>query len=205
MATDNTSSVTSVALILAAGASSRMKQSKQLLKIDGDSLLRKTISVAKDSGVSACVVVMGANEALHRQEIADLDATIISNPAWQNGMGSSLKSGIRFIAQAIPSADVVIVLVCDQPLLTSAHLKNLIAQWQTSKRPIVASRYSGSPGVPVLFHRSFFDDILSIEDEHGAKKLVAQHIDQAVLIDFQDGAIDLDTPEDWKNFTQRKQ
>ncbi|MBS1507663.1 MAG: nucleotidyltransferase family protein [Bacteroidetes bacterium] len=180
-----------------------MKQSKQLLKINGESLLRKTIAVAKDSGVRNIVAVLGANEAQHREEIADT-ATVVFNPEWQSGMGSSLKIGIRFIAQEFPSAEVVIVLVCDQPLLTSAHLKNLIEEWKLTKRPIVASRYSGSPGVPVLFHRSFFKDILSIEDDHGAKKLVTKHLGQATLVDFPEGAIDLDTPEDLKNFVQRK-
>lgn len=204
MATDNSSSVTSVALILAAGSSSRMKQSKQLLKIDGESLLRKAITVAAKSGVSKMVVVLGANEAKHREEIAGLDPAIITNPEWQNGMGSSLKCGVRFITKEFPNTEVAIVLVCDQPLLTSDHLKNLIEHWQTSKRPIVASRYAGSPGVPVLFDRSFFKEILSLGDEHGAKKLVAQHLGQTILVDFPEGAIDLDTPDDLKNFTQRK-
>jgi molybdenum cofactor cytidylyltransferase len=204
MATDDTSSVSSVALILAAGSSSRMKQSKQLLKIEGESLLRKTIGAATDSGVDEVIVVVGANEALHRNEIVDQKAIIISNPSWLNGMGSSLKCGINFINQHFPSIDFVVVLVCDQPLLTSTHIKNLISQWRSTKSPIVASHYSDSPGVPVLFQRSFFNEILLVGDEHGAKKLVNQHLSQTILVDFPEGAIDLDTPDDLKNFTQRK-
>jgi molybdenum cofactor cytidylyltransferase len=196
-------SVTSVALVLAAGSSSRMKQSKQLLKIGETSLLHKTTQTALDSGVDTVVVVLGANHEEHAKELSDVRASVIFNSGWQGGMGSSLKAGIKVILERFPATDFVLVLVCDQPLLTAAHLRNLMAPWKAGGRPIVASYYSGSAGVPVLFHRSLFNEILLLPDDQGAKKIVAQHERQADFVDFPEGAIDLDTPEDWKNFQQR--
>jgi molybdenum cofactor cytidylyltransferase len=92
--------------------------------------------------------------------------------------------------------------VCDQPLLTPAHLKKMIKNHITQKSPIVASFYSGSPGVPVLFHRSLVKELLDLNDEYGAKRIVQDRRELTSFIEFPEGAIDLDTPDDWKKFHQ---
>jgi molybdenum cofactor cytidylyltransferase len=198
------SKVKSVAIILAAGSSSRLGQAKQLLKIEGETLLRKTVLTVIDSGVDRVVVVLGSRYQEHQKEISDLFVSTIINPNWENGMGSSLKVGIRFVEENFPNCETVILTVCDQPLLNADHLKKLIAIHPTNKTQIAASFYSGSPGVPALFHRSMFKKLLEINDEQGAKKIIKDNSELASFVDFPDGAIDLDTPGDWEKFNRSK-
>jgi molybdenum cofactor cytidylyltransferase len=191
-----------VAIILAAGSSSRMGQSKQLLKVGGESLLRKTINAVRDSPVDQIAVVLGADLQMHQKEIADLPVHSIFNADWEKGMGSSLKSGLRLMEERYPACEAVLVTVCDQPLLTAVHVEKLISTYQSGKKPIVASCYSDSPGVPVLFGRLMFKKLYEMDDRHGAKKIIKDAIELTSLVDFPEGAIDLDTLDDWKNFTQ---
>jgi len=194
--------VKSVAIILAAGSSSRMGRSKQLLKVGDESLLRKTIRTVIASEVDKIVVVLGSSTEAHHQEIIDLPVQTIFNPDWQKGMGSSLKYGVQFVEEQFQSCGAILVTVCDQPLLTAYHLKKIINTFQSSKSPIVASFYSGSPGVPVLFDHSMFEKLKTMDDQHGAKKIIKDNIKSASLIDFPQGEVDLDTPDDWEKFSQ---
>jgi molybdenum cofactor cytidylyltransferase len=192
--------VRSVAIILAAGASTRMGQSKQLLKVGNESLLHRTIQTAVNSTIERALVVLGSNEHQHREEIADISVPVIYNEDWKRGMGSSLRFGVRFIEQKFPSWETVVIMVCDQPLLTSNHLKKLVDTFRAEKKPIVASFYSGQPGVPVLFGRSMSEKLLGINDDAGAKSIIKNNPESSYFLDFPEGGIDLDTPEDWEGF-----
>ncbi len=187
-------------IILAAGSSSRLGQSKQLFVINGQPLLLKSIDAAIESGVKRVVVVLGANDFEHRQLIEKLPIEIIPNPTWQKGMGNSLKAGLSHLLKMDHKIDGVITMVCDQPMITSTHLKKLIEEFEQTKKSIVASFYSGAPGVPALFEKSLFEKMLSINDEYGAKKIINQYPDLVTTIDFPKGAIDIDTQEDVKRF-----
>ncbi len=202
MSTENRSSTKTAAIILAAGSSSRLGQSKQLLKIGSASLLRKTALTALASGMDKVVVVLGAGHEKHQQEIIDLPLQLVFNPDWEKGMGSSLKCGVRFLVETFPDADSVIVMVCDQPRLTSDHLKKIINTYCSRESAIVSSYYSGSPGVPVLFQRSLFKKLLDVNDEQGAKKIVKDLPASVSMVEFPEGELDLDTPEDLKKFTE---
>src|SRR5260221_3592796 len=118
--------VKSVAIILAAGPSSRLRQSKQLLKIGNETMLRKTVRAVIDSGVDKILIVLGSGQQAHQQEIIDLPVHVVYNPDWQKGMGSSLKVGVGFVEEQFSTCETILVSVCDQPLLTSNHLKKLI-------------------------------------------------------------------------------
>ncbi|HLZ17106.1 MAG TPA: nucleotidyltransferase family protein [Cyclobacteriaceae bacterium] len=206
MATErNRSAVKSVAIVLAAGSSSRLGQSKQLLKIGDETLLRKTIRTVIDSGVDQVIVILGSEEKAHRNELKGLPVTAVFNPGWEKGMGSSLKRGVRFAVEKFPASEFILVAVCDQPFLTSGHIKKLMGVFQSEKNcPIVASFYAGSPGVPALFHQSIFENLLGVDDEQGAKKLIKDHRQSVCYVDFPAGEVDLDTPEDWKKFISRR-
>src|SRR5258706_7354204 len=199
---DNTV-VKSVAIILAAGPSSRMKQSKQLLIIGNETLLRKTVRTVIDSGVDKVLIVLGYGQQAHQQEIIDLPIQTIYNQDLQKGMGSSLKIGVRFVEENFPICETLIISVCDQPLLTSDHLKRLINAHQAKGSPIVASFYSDSPGVTGMFDHSMFKKLLEVNDEHGAKKIIEDHSDSASFVEFPEGVIDIDTPDDWSKFNKR--
>ncbi len=190
-------------VILAAGSSSRMGESKQLLRVNGEPLLLRSSMAALDSGVENVVVVLGANEKAHRNIIQDLPLTIVHNPGWQKGMGNTIKGGLRHVLKMAPDAEAVMVMVCDQPRLTSAHLKNLIQQYRKSKSKIVASYYSHTTGVPALFDKSLFQNLFALEDGQGAKKILGHFQDLTQTVRFDGGEIDLDTLSDYQNFIEK--
>ena len=200
MSTDKQLNTETVAIILAAGSSSRLGQSKQLLKIGKETLLQKIALTALASGLDKVVVVLGAGYEKHQPEISGLPVHIVFNPDWEKGMGSSLKCGVRFAVETFPDVDAVILMVCDQPKLIPEHLKKLIDTHRSTETAIVSSHYSGSPGVPVLFHRSLFAKLLDAGDEQGAKKIVQDHLALVSFVEFLEGEVDIDTPEDLKKF-----
>lgn len=187
-------------IILAAGSSSRMGQSKQLLEIDSTPLLLRTVNIAQQLQPNHTVVVLGANEKEHAAILQDAKIQTIVNNEWRNGMGSSLKTGLRHLRLLSPGIDAVIVLVCDQPAVTPVYLSNIVQRYRTSKRTIVASFYSDAPGVPALFDKTIFPELLNMNDTQGAKKIIQKHIALTELVQFPEGSIDLDTPEDYQNF-----
>jgi molybdenum cofactor cytidylyltransferase len=177
-----------------------MGQSKQLLEIGGEQLLLKSTKLALASKANKVIVVLGASEAAHRKIIQQLPVEIITNEDWQKGMGSSLKKGLAELLLITPKLEAVLAMVCDQPLLTSEHLNAIIKKYEFTKSPIIASYYSGSSGVPALFDKSLFEKLLNVEDQSGAKKIILQHKEAVQTIDFPQGSIDLDTPEDYQAF-----
>jgi molybdenum cofactor cytidylyltransferase len=190
-------------IVLAAGSSSRMGRSKQLLEIDGEPLLVRCVNVALAVNPINIVVILGANEKPHREIIEKLPVRIISNYYWKTGMGSSIKAGLNYLIQAAPDLEGVILMVCDQPALTTEHLHKLIEKFNEKKKSIIASSYSNSKGVPVLFGRSFFSNLLLLGDDQGAKKIVQQFPDQVDTVEFPKGSFDLDTEEDYTNFLRQ--
>ncbi|HTF16801.1 MAG TPA: nucleotidyltransferase family protein [Chryseolinea sp.] len=189
-----------VTLLLAAGASSRMGQSKQLLDVGGMPLLRRSAEVALTSGSSAVVVVLGANEEPHRDVIADLPVEVVVNHYWKSGMGSSIKTGLHYILHDHGEATAVLIMVCDQPELSSSHLVLLRDHYTHSQKKIAASAYDNTLGVPAMFGRSFFSNILMLRDDQGAKKIIDQFAEQVVSIPFPAGSIDLDTSDDYTRY-----
>ena len=187
-------------ILLAAGSSSRMGQSKQLLKIDGEPLLVHIAKVAVQSGIGPVIAVLGANEAAHRKIIEPMNVKIVVNPGWETGMGSSIKTGLRHLIKILPDTEAAMIMVCDQPLLTSDHLQKLTGALSGNDKLVSASHYSGTAGVPALFHRSLFPEILAMSDDEGAKKIIQQHLHDTVAVNFPEGAIDLDTQEDHDRF-----
>ncbi|WP_058999133.1 nucleotidyltransferase family protein [Leptolyngbya sp. NIES-2104] len=183
-------------VLLAAGASSRMGTAKQLLPYQGRSLLRYMAEVALASRCSSVVVVLGAHVDRTRLEIRDLPVQTIENPHWSSGVGSSIQAGVQQItAQPL---DAIIVMLCDQPLVTSANLNQLIESYQATQPSVIASAYADTLGVPALFSHQLFPDLLRLSPNEGAKHLIKQYRDRVDSISFPKGAIDLDTPEDYQ-------
>ena len=191
-------------VILAAGSSSRMNQSKQLLEVTGEPLLLKSVRIALQSKAEKVAVVLGANETAHRKLIDQLPIEIVSNPDWKKGMGSSLKKGLTHLIDTTPQIEAALIMVCDQPLLTTSHLNRLIENSVSTKKSIVASYYSATAGVPALFKKELFRQLLSIDDREGAKSILQKNKDEIATIEFPGGEIDLDTRFDFENFISTK-
>lgn len=187
-------------ILLAAGESKRMGSPKQLLDIDGKSLLRRTAEVALATDCYPVVMVIGANKTQIAPEIIDLPLTVIDNPMWHEGMSSSVKMGMAGLYMTYKDVEAVIMLVCDQPYLSVALLERMIEVYRAKKPPIVACKYGEEVGVPALFDRKLFDELLNLTGDKGAKPIVMNHLDEVYLVTFEAGSVDLDTPEDYEAF-----
>jgi len=182
-------------ILLAAGPSTRMGQPKQQLVLKGETLLRRSVKTALKSHCSPIVVVLGANLKRNSEILQDLPVEVIENPQWKSGIGSSIKAGInRILKKRIDSA---VIMVCDQPFLTSFYINSLIYTHIETEKPIVASEYGSTFGTPALFSRSMFKALKSIDDEDGAKKIIVENQTKLVTVPFAMGHVDLDTPEDF--------
>jgi len=163
-------------------------------------MLGRCIKIALTVSPENVIVILGANEKLHREVIEKLPIQIVSNHYWKTGMGSSIKTGLNYLLQSGADLDGVILMVCDQPALSANHLQNLVQKFYEKKKPIIASTYGNSKGVPVLFGRSFFSNLLLMSDDQGAKKIVTQFPEQVEGVVFPKGEIDLDTESDYKEY-----
>jgi molybdenum cofactor cytidylyltransferase len=190
------------AVVLAAGSSSRLGTSKQLITIAGKTLLRHTSEVAYNVTGANTVVVLGFDSPAHEMEISNLPIHIVVNDKWKSGMGSSIKAGVDYLIKITSDLDAVIIMVCDQPYLTADHLRKIIETYERTAAPVVASTYASTVGVPALFDKSLIHDVLALADEQGAKKIIQQYSDRLVEIEFPGGEIDIDTQEDLQRFLQ---
>jgi molybdenum cofactor cytidylyltransferase len=190
-------------IILAAGSSSRMGgESKQLLEFQGKTLLRRAALTALRTGCPT-VTVLGAKQEIFRKEIEDLPLKIAVNENWQIGINSSIKSGLSALAEY--GLDAAIVMLCDQPLVTSEVLTRLINSFTETKKPIAACSYENSIGVPALFARSIFDELNDLKIGEGAKKIIVKDFTRTVLIDVPEAAFDVDTLQDFENLINQLQ
>ncbi|HTE02253.1 MAG TPA: nucleotidyltransferase family protein [Mucilaginibacter sp.] len=190
------------AIILAAGQSSRLGTPKQLLKYQGKSLLQHTINVAKHSSVQSIIVVLGSDFELMVKEIDSPDISIVKNENWHTGLASSIYCGINALKDIDPVSDAAILMVCDQPFISSELLDNLVAEQKATGKPIVASKYEDTIGIPALFHQSFFTQLQELEGDSGAKKIMQQHPDIIAVVPFPSGNIDIDTLGDYEALTK---
>lgn len=182
-------------LLLAAGASVRLGQPKQQVVFNGNPLLVHAVQQAHQSGRHV-YVVLGAHAVRHQTVLAPEMATVYVNPNWQRGMGHTLKFGLRALLQARPELEAVIVAVCDQPFLSAAVFRQLAGACHPATGALVACRYASGWGVPALFGKKFFEDLLRLPDEAGAKSLLQHHAPNVCWVSFPLGHIDIDTPED---------
>lgn len=188
-------------IILAAGASRRMGTPKQTLQVEkGKGLLIKTIETALATSLQPVIVVVGANKTKVVPELAGLPVTIVDNAFWAEGMATSIKIGLAGLFMTEPKLDGVLMLVCDQPYLTTKILEEMVVTYGESGKKAVACRYEKSWGVPVLIGRELLGEIIEIEGDHGAKSFLKNHREDVAFVDFPKGNIDLDTPEEYATF-----
>lgn len=184
-------------VLLAAGGSSRMGRSKQLLRVRGETLLRRAAYALTGSVCDPAVVVLGAEIDRCREEIADLPVSICVNKDWQTGMSSSIQAGVALSLAIEPDLNGVVIMLCDQPRVSAEHIDQLIAAFDPAETDIVAAAYSGTTGVPALFSRSLFDELLKLKGDKGARDLIRGNTAaRIVTIALEEAASDIDTIED---------
>jgi len=199
------------AVILAAGESVRLGQPKQLLSFRGKPLLRATIDSAHEAGCTPIAVVIPeveptapASVALRHgieRALAGSEAILVENPEWRRGVGTSIRVGVKAISAS--DVETLILLVCDQPSVDNATIALLRARREQTGKAIVASAYAQTLGVPALFDRSFFDALMELPDDQGAKSLILSYPESVAEIALPDGAIDIDSPADWAKLSEK--
>ena len=186
-------------IILAAGGSSRFGNIKQLLSFDGKTLLQHVIDEATKAGAHPMVVITGANAAKVSASIANSKVNILVNKNWQEGMASGIVAGVHNIVSLKDSIKKIIVAVCDQPYVTSALFEQLYQMQNKSGKPIVACTYADTIGTPALFAIKYFDQLLTLKGDEGAKKILKSNRNDVATVDFPKGGIDIDTQKDYEN------
>lgn len=188
-------------IILAAGASSRMGAPKQLLLVEGKTLITRVSEMAMDTLCFPIVTVLGANRTLIRKELQKMPITIIDNQQWENGMSSSIKMGLVGAYMTQKEIDAAIFLTVDMPFVSVDLINRMIEKaTQNPDCQIVACSYEKQIGIPVLFKRSLFNDLLELKGDEGAKKIVLKNKETTLLVDFPEGKFDLDTIDEYRNF-----
>ena len=158
------------AIILAAGRSSRFGRPKQLARFESQALVRRAATAALDAACRSIVVVVGAQAAEITPELAGLSVAIVVNADWRDGLGSSIRAGTRHLIDSAGEIEGVLLLACDQPLVRADTLRQIIALHQATGKPIVASAYANTLGIPALFDRSCFAELLTLRGDRGANQ-----------------------------------
>jgi len=197
-------------IVLAAGASSRMDQPKQLLRFEGETLLRRAVRAALETRSGPVVVVLGFRARLIREEIVALDALTVVNQEWHEGMGSSIRCGLRRALESAAPTEIeaAILMLCDQPFVTSNVIERLIDAYRERRVKIVASEYEAGGektlGVPALFSRALFPELMTLKGAEGAKRIIARHYREAAVVAMPEAAFDVDTPGDYRALSDKE-
>jgi molybdenum cofactor cytidylyltransferase len=186
----------SALILLAAGASTRLGRPKQLLLFRGRSLLRHAAQTALASVCRPVVVVLGAFADRLQTELAALPVTVALNPAWAEGMAKSIRAGLKAVSSETAGPDAVVIMLCDQPLITAGMLNQLVHIHRSEERGIVASEYEGALGVPALFSRRYFPELGLLEGNEGARRIIVKHKYDLARISLPEAAFDVDRVEE---------
>ncbi len=186
-------------VILAGGKSNRLGSPKQLLKYKGQSLLQHAAEAALGTGIMPVIVITGAKAELMEKELENYPVQLAYNEAWEEGMASSIRCGVEASKRMKPDVDGILFMVCDQPFADTFVLNELIAMQKESGMPISASVYDDIIGTPAIYHKSIFPELISLQGDIGAKKIINAHKDSLSTISFDSGKTDIDTTSDYEN------
>lgn len=185
-------------LILAAGASSRMGRTKQLLPWKNTTLLGNAIHTAKTSRASLVTVVLGANAKSIQKEIAQNDIEIIENTVWQSGLGSSIAVGTKFLLKSHPKTNAILVMLADQPLVDADYLNTMLIAFNENGNG-VATAYKNRAGVPALFPASYFGKLITLGDDFGAQDIINDPNESFSVLEPGIKTRDIDTKSDYED------
>ena len=187
-------------LVLAAGASTRLGQPKQLVSINGRPALHIAVSHAVAVAGNAVTVVVGANASDLTYLLSHSPASSIANRQWEEGIASSIRCGLSVVPA---SADAVMIVLGDQVCVTADDLKRLTAAWNEQDNVIAAATYARHVGVPAIFPRACFSELAELRGDEGARKIIMRNPDRLVRVPMSNAAFDLDPPEDLAALTQK--
>lgn len=187
-------------LILAAGSASRMQQPKMLLPFGKGTILSHLLEETQAVQPKVICVVTGYYHTAMLPLLQTAPILVVYNEDWKAGMAGSIKTGLCALLEQHPALDSVTILVSDQPFISRALLQEMIQTHETSGKGIVAAFYNGIKGTPVLFNKKYFHHLQELQGDKGAKSILQLVPDDIATVDFAEGEMDIDTPEDYERF-----
>jgi molybdenum cofactor cytidylyltransferase len=186
------------AVVLAAGKSERMGQNKQLLRLNGKTLLEGILDALSDAGINEQILVLG-NDMVEvidaiRPKLGKIKIAL--NVAPERGMASSVQTGIIVLS----NVDAVFIAVGDQPIFNSGLLKRMVETLEINSETLIVSPiYNGKKGHPLLFRKSLLGELLGLRNNQTIRDVVHAHADKLVTVEAPEwSTIDIDMPEDYK-------
>jgi len=191
------------AVVLAAGASTRMGQPKQLLPLGGTMLLARAIENVRSAGLVEIVLVLGASaEAIRRQLPQALleGLKVVVTQAYAQGMATSLREGLSALD---PQTAAALIVLGDQPLIRPQTLQQIVAGFHRSGAQIVIPSHQGKRGNPVLLARPLFPEVMALQGDIGCRAIFANHLDTIFKVEVEDPGIllDIDNQDDYDRLT----
>ncbi len=187
-------------LVLAAGKSSRMSSIKQLEKIGNKTLLDIILEKVKSIFSNQIYCVLGANSDIIQEKITTKNIYFINNKNFETGLSSSIVTGIHNFKKNDLKFDGVLILLADQPAISIEYLDSLVNLFHQHKTKIIASNYGNKFGVPAIFPNTYFDDLLLIKGDKGAKEFINQRKEEILSPKISSNFVDIDTNEDLQKF-----
>lgn len=189
-----------VVLILAAGKSSRMGNIKQLLKIEGKTLIENAIETSMKIEKTSTLCVLGAHaaEIKKKVDLSNVDVTI--NKDYELGLSSSIISGIKHLQKQKKQFDGIFLLLADQPAIKVAYYQEMVALFSKEKKKIIASKYENGFGVPAIFPKSFIKNLLAIKGDKGAREFLQKNKKEILSPKTRVNLVDIDTPKEYETY-----
>ena len=181
------------AVVLAAGSSTRFGRTKQLEKFEGVSLAAGAVRQAESVCGELTVLVTGKDWQKVADTCAPLAGYFVINTDYEQGLASSIACGVRAVAE---SADAILLMLADLPLVTTELLTDLVNAWTDSPQTIVASAFEDTLGPPIVFPKADFDALLQLTGDRGARPIIDANKKRVQAIACEEAAFDIDRPED---------
>lgn len=184
-------------VLLAAGESSRMGRAKQLLPWKNSTLLGNAIQSAKQSKAKHIYVVLGAKATNIKDYHDDKAIHWVVNQYWKKGIGSSIASGTAHVLKTSASYDGILIMLCDQPLIDTIYLNELMDTFSKTDKGIVATTYKHGNGVPAIFDKMYFLELEKLTEDFGAKDIILKNLEDMVALNPKGKERDLDTMQEY--------
>lgn len=188
-------------IVLAAGASARLGTPKQLVRFRNQSLIRLAALAAVEASKTNVSIVLGANSRQVEGQLKGLEAKLILNSDWRDGLASSIRKGLLTLP---PARQAILLMPCDLPLLSGATLGVLIEHWNSDRSRIIISKSGRCAGLPAIIPRRYFKALMSIKGDPGISSFFARHRDFCDEIALTETELDIDTEADLQELRSRE-